>query len=381
MTPAEPSRLLEDLLGPDPVDTVDGAGSGEVPLVVEGVGGGAGALAPGRGHRGPGDVEPVSAEGADTFGDGAGDDPLHGVGTGGVGLVDDDGARVLDLDRVDPVDGVRADDALAVDDLGSADRTPGDQGCGAQRHDETNENQDRASHGADGNALVSPRRPGVPRWAKVVGGVVGVLLGAALAFAIIQPITVLPRIRVAPGYALVDQAGAAFTSETARGAVTLYSFAPFDCGVECDEIASTLREVRDRVPLEADLADVDFRIVTIALADEPAPAALAAAAEASGADGEQWRWIGGEWDRVRTVVGAGFRRYFERNDAGEVDFDPGYVIVDGNGVIRAQNRYATVADDADKLVRQVGTLGDEIRYAHGIAALGYEAAHLFLCYD
>jgi protein SCO1/2 len=208
-----------------------------------------------------------------------------------------------------------------------------------------------------------------------------VLLGAALAFAIIQPIKVLPRIRVAPGYSLVDQAGAAFTSESARGAVTLYSFAPLDCGEQCDEIASTLREVRDRVPVEADLADVDFRIVTIALADEPSPADLAAAAAASGADGEQWRWVGGEWDRVRTVVGAGFRRFFERDESGEIDFDPGYVIVDGNGVIRAQNRYATVSDDADKLVRQVGTLGDEIRYAHGVAALGYEAAHLFLCYD
>ena len=40
-----------------------------------------------------------------------------------------------------------------------------------------------------------------------------------------------------------------------------------------------------------------------------------------------------------------------------------------------------VLDERDRLVRQVGTLGDEIRYAHGIAALGYEAAHLFLCYD
>jgi protein SCO1 len=228
---------------------------------------------------------------------------------------------------------------------------------------------------------VQPPRRTFPRWTKIVGGVLGVLLGAALAFAIIQPIKVLPRIRVAPGYALVDQAGAAFTSETARGAVTLYSFVPLDCGEQCDEVASTLREVRDRVPLEADLADVDFRIVTIALADEPDPAALAAAAEASGADGEQWRWVGGEWDRVRTVVGAGFRRYFERDEAGDIEFDRGFVIVDGNGVIRAENRYATVSDDADKLVRQVGTLGDEIRYAHGFAALGYEAAHLFLCYE
>ena len=201
-----------------------------------------------------------------------------------------------------------------------------------------------------------------------------------MAFAIIQPIKVLPRIRVAPGFAFVDQAGERFTSETARGTVTLYAFAPIDCPGSCKAIFDTIDEVTARVPLETDLGDVDFQVVTIALADDPTPDALRDAAAVTGADGTTWRWVGGEWDRVRTVVGAGFRRYFERTDDGTIDFDPGFVLVDGNGVVRSEYRYQTLASDADKIVRQVGVLGDEIRLSNGAASIAYEAAHLFLCY-
>lgn len=208
----------------------------------------------------------------------------------------------------------------------------------------------------------------------------GVLLGAVLVFAIVQPIKVLPRIRLAPGYSLQDQHGDPLTSETSRGSITLYSFAPLECTDECDALFETLREVRERAAREVDLGEVDLQLVTIALADDPGVAGLAAAAEASGADGDTWRWAGGDWDRIRTVVGAGFRRYVALEDDGTVDFDPGFVLVDGNGMVRSELRYQTLSSDADRLVRQLGVLGDELRYAHGVAAAGYEAAHLFLCY-
>ena len=210
--------------------------------------------------------------------------------------------------------------------------------------------------------------------------IAGLLAGAALAFAILQPIKVLPRIRVAPGYAMTDQTGATFSSETARGTVTLYSFTPLDCGSRCDDVFATLAEVQTRVADEVDLGDVDFRVVTIALADDPSAEALAAAAAASGADGEEWIWIGGPLDRVRTLVGAGFRQYFDLSAAGDVDFDPGYALVDGNRVIRGEYRYRTLADDAEKIVNQIDSLGVELRHSTGAAGLAYEAAHLFSCY-
>ena len=197
---------------------------------------------------------------------------------------------------------------------------------------------------------------------------------------IFQPIKVLPRIRVAPGFALIDQSGESFNSETARGSVTLYTFSPPDCGAECTHINDTMRAVRDRVAAEVDLGDPGFEMVTIALADRPSPSVLQDAATRSGADGDRWRWAGADWDHVRTVVGAGFRIWFEETDDGTVDFDPGFVLVDGNGVIRGEYHYRTISSDADKLVRQVGILADEIRYSSGAASLAYEAAHLFTCY-
>ena len=212
------------------------------------------------------------------------------------------------------------------------------------------------------------------------------LVAAALAFAILEPIQVLPRLRLAPGYALVDAEGSFASSEDARGAVTLYSFAPTDCAEDCDEMFTTLGLVRDRVDDEIDLGDTDFRIVTIALDGlEESDGGLdrgrlAEASVASGADGERWRWLGGEEATIRTVVGTGFRRFFESDGKGGIDFDPAFVLVDGNGLVRGEYRYQTLASDDDKLVRHTEILAEEIRNAEGATAVAYEAAHLFLCY-
>ncbi len=212
---------------------------------------------------------------------------------------------------------------------------------------------------------------------------VAAVVVAAFAFTVWQPIQVLPRIELAPGYVLVDQRGGQYTSESGRGSVTLYSFAPLDCGSRCEAADATLAQVLQRVEAEVDLGDVGFRVVTIAL--DPVdgdPSALAAAATRSGADGERWRWIGGSGERVRTLVGSGFHRSTGAGvgPAGGTTFDPGFVLVDGNGVIRGDYRYRTTAPDADKLVGNLQVLASEIRNAHGAASMAYEAAHLFLCY-
>lgn len=220
-----------------------------------------------------------------------------------------------------------------------------------------------------------------------MAGVVVLLMAGAMAFAIFEPIQVLPRIRLAPGYALVDQTGATVTSEDGRGALTLYSFAPVDCGVRCADMHRTMREVGDRVEAEVDLGDVDFRLVTVALQPLSDTAAggsevqrLADAAAAAGADDRPWLWLGGDEVTIRNVVGSGFGRWYEVDDDGEAQFDPGFVLVDGNGVIRGDYRYQTLADDADKLTRHLAILGQELRHQGPASALAYEAAHLFLCY-
>lgn len=215
---------------------------------------------------------------------------------------------------------------------------------------------------------------------------VAAVVVAAFAFTVWQPIQVLPRIGLAPGYALVDQHGEHYTSESGRGSVTLYSFAPLGCGDRCEATDATLAEVLRRVPAEVDLGDVGFRVVTIAVdpVDARRPSALAAAATGSGADGDRWRWIGGSDEQIRTLIGSGFHRSIGTTTGAGADggtaFDPGFVLVDGNGVIRGDYRYRTTAPDVDKLVSNLQVLAGEIRNAHGAASVAYEAAHLFLCY-
>ena len=213
---------------------------------------------------------------------------------------------------------------------------------------------------------------------KWLAGIGLVVVSGAMAFAIFEPVQVLPRIRVAPGFALIDQSGLGFTSEDGRGAVTLYTFLPSECGEECNEAIETMREVGARVTAGVDLAGAEFRQVTVAL-DTGDPARLRAAAAESGADGEVWRWAGADETTLRDVVGEGFRVFYEETTHG-VEFDPVFVIVDGTGLIRGDYRYSTLASDSDRLTRHISLLGEELRNSEGAASLVYEAAHIFLCY-
>jgi protein SCO1/2 len=208
--------------------------------------------------------------------------------------------------------------------------------------------------------------------------VVGLLVAGVMAFAVFEPVQVLPRIGLGPGFSFVDQTGAAYTSEDGRGFVTLYTFAPTDCGSACNAIHETVSEVRKRVSDSVDLGEAEFRVVTMAL-DSSDPVDLAAAAADSGSDGESWKWVGAEEPHRKEVVGGGFEVYYQ-NQASRTEFDPVFVIVDGTGLIRGEYRYATLASDADRLTRHIALLGDEIRNSKGNAALIYEAAHVFLCY-
>jgi len=181
---------------------------------------------------------------------------------------------------------------------------------------------------------------------------------------------VLPRIRLAPGYAMVDQQGDTLTSEDGRGVITLYTFVPLDCGETCDRVDDTMRSVARRVTSEVDLGGAEFRLVTVVLDRDVDEADVAAAA--GDAD---WPWISGSAAQIDNVVGLGFRR-----SPDPTEFTPSYAIVDGAGMIRGEYRYQTLADDADKLVRHVDVLGGELRNSSGIASFAYGAAHVFQCY-
>ena len=213
-----------------------------------------------------------------------------------------------------------------------------------------------------------------------------VLALSIVAFNVIRPIVVLPRIAPSPGFALVDSDGQPVTSEDQRGFLTLYSFSYLDCDTACPQSYADVAALRDDVA-DALPADTPFRFVTISLdpqRDTPERLSQAATAWAQPAGAPAWQLLTGDPLRTRTTVGGGFRVYFSEPKAptaespGRVTFDPRYVLVDHLGIMRAE--YRTGALDPALLARDVTLLLEEAANSQGVVRLGYEAAHLFLCY-
>lgn len=207
-----------------------------------------------------------------------------------------------------------------------------------------------------------------------------------VAFNVIRPIVVLPRIAPSPGFALVGSDGQPVTSEDRRGFLTLYSFSYLDCATEycpqsIDDIAALRQAIADTLP-----ADTPLQFVTISLdpeRDTPERLRAAEAARALPAGAPGWLLLTGDPTRTRATVGGGFGVYYSQPDtvatpAGRVSFDPRYVLVDHLGIMRAEYRSGT--PDPALIARDVNLLLEEAANSSGVVRLGYEAAHLFLCY-
>lgn len=204
---------------------------------------------------------------------------------------------------------------------------------------------------------------------------------SAFAFKVFQPIQVLPRMRIAPAYSFTDQSGQSLTSETLRGKFVLYSFTYTNCPPPCYNTNDTIKEIQSRLG-EVDLGDIPVAFVTISVDPErDTPDVLKAYGETLGADFNTWMFATTEnKSLLKTVVGSGFETYYEDKGNGQFALDPGYVLVDGWGIIRSEYRYTTEVSDADRILRHLGVLADEVQNSTGSTKLAYEAAHLFLCY-
>ena len=81
----------------------------------------------------------------------------------------------------------------------------------------------------------------------------------------LQPVQVLPRIRLAPGYALAADDGGVLTSEAGRGTITLYSFLPATCAGTPDGGAGATEPARYVID-EASVLGRNRRILLATLA-------------------------------------------------------------------------------------------------------------------
>ncbi len=201
---------------------------------------------------------------------------------------------------------------------------------------------------------------------------------AALAFSIFQPIQVLPRISLSPGFALTTQDGKRLTNEDLRGHLVLYNFTYTNCVAPCPPTSASLRAVQQQLT-QINTRGVPVDLVTISFdPTRDQPAQLRAYAAMLGADTTNWHFVSGAPLQLKNVIGGGFGAFYQAKADGSFTFDPQFVLVDGLGIIRA--KYRTSALDLTIIQRDLELVTAEARNSKGAAKFAYEAAHLFLCY-
>lgn len=212
-------------------------------------------------------------------------------------------------------------------------------------------------------------------------GFIGLLVLSALAFKIFQPVQVVPRIRLAPGFSLTTQTDDQLTNEDLRGQFVLYNFLYTRCPEPCNNLNDTMREIQSRL-IEIEMADIPIKFVTISFdPDYDTPEVLAAYAEVQDANPDQWIFATTtDLVKLKTIIGGSFEAYYEKQEDGTFTFDPKFVLVDGWGMIRGEYRYQTMTPDAERILRHIGVMAEEVIKSQGAATLAYEAAHYFLCY-
>lgn len=212
-------------------------------------------------------------------------------------------------------------------------------------------------------------------------GLIALLVMGALAFKVFQPVQVVPRIRLAPGFSLVDQDGQRLTNEDLRGRFVLYNFSYSRCPEPCANLDDTMIEIQSRLD-EAELGDIPITFVTISFDPQydSAPV-LKAYAESVDADTAVWKFATTSNETLlKHIIGGGFEAYYQPKEDDGYTFDPKFVLVDGWGIIRGEYRYQTLTPDTDRILRHIRVLAEEVRNSQGSATLAYEAAHFFLCY-
>lgn len=208
--------------------------------------------------------------------------------------------------------------------------------------------------------------------------VLSVPVVGALAFAIFQPVQVLPRIALAPGFALMDQNRNILTSEDLRGTIILYTFTYTNCSVPCPQANESMQGVQAMLN-DMDTGSIPVMLVTVFFDPvRDTPEALAAYARMVGGDESVWRFVTGEAAQLKEIIGGTFNTYYRQNDDGTFTFDPTFVLVDGWGIQRA--RYRTSTPDLEIVARDIRLLAEEAHNSKGITKYAYEAAHLFLCH-
>lgn len=214
-------------------------------------------------------------------------------------------------------------------------------------------------------------------WPRIGIGIGVAILLAMLSFSILRPVLVLPRMAPAPHFGLTDQNNRWLLDSDLRGRVVLYNFTYTRCAEGCPQTSPTLHALQQSISAQGDLPPLALVTISFDTAHDT-PAALSGYAARIGADPSLWHFATGSSTDLKTLIGGGFKTYYTANPDGTYTFDPVFVLVDGDGVIRAE--YRTATPSTDTILRDIRLIAEEARRSRGAERYVYEAAHLFVCY-
>ncbi len=179
-----------------------------------------------------------------------------------------------------------------------------------------------------------------------------------------------------------DQTGSPITSETFRGQLTFYTFSYSGCDEAsiCPQTTADIQRLTTHLET-LETGSLDIGVATILLNPNPVdPADLSLTIES---DQVKWQALQGDSLRNKYVVGQGFQVYYSEeviglSESDRIPFAPRIVLVDGLGIIRAE--YRSSQPDLAVITRDVELLVKEAESSGRLSKIGYEAAHLFVCY-
>lgn len=224
------------------------------------------------------------------------------------------------------------------------------------------------------------------RWAlsAIFYGSITLLVIGVIAFATFRPILVLPRIRLAPGFSFQNQFNErSLHNDDLRGGLTLYTFTFSECLSDptCPqnfETLSKLYHTYSTIEPGTPEATLPLNMVTVLLDKKVSEFPIEIRNEEVP---ENWHFVHGDDLQTRYVVGRGFQIFYAEKGEGDREtsyVNPKLILVDGLGMIRGE--YRRGVPDPAILTRDVNLLQEEFLNRQGVNRIGYEAAHLFVCY-
>jgi len=209
-----------------------------------------------------------------------------------------------------------------------------------------------ASSATEAGAVVqaAPRRSRRAQVA-IMGGLLLLAAGVAVAGRMLRPTPPLPVYGVVPTFSLTDQAGASFTNANMLGKAWVADFVFTHCTSTCPQLTKRMKQLE--AALDAKGKGGGVRFVSFSVDPEnDTPPVLSAYAAKAGADAPRWTFVTGPSDDVQKTIVDGFKVAIARTDTGGGDANilHGNWFAVGDAKGRVRGYYITETDDDMKVI-------------------------------